>query len=150
MNSTKATSLLNRQLDKLTSLDEEKYQAWKTQTTSYIKDIFGSDSEELKFIKGFEFIGLYDNNPYNYQIKEKTPKIKTFLENCVESLEHRGFIKPKKDVVNKESWTKKYPVIWEIVKAIIILLVGYFFRVITEPRQNQVGNKINTEQTPNK
>jgi len=151
MNSSKAVTLIGMQIEKLMTLDKETYQAWKTQTASYINDIFGEDSEEYKFINGFNFIGFYSDTPYNQQIRQNTPRIKTFLDNCIESLEHRGLTKKKVEIQKeKEIWTKKYPLIFEIVKAIIILLVGYFFRVITEPKHNQVGNKINTEQSLNK
>ena len=151
MNSTKASTLISMQIEKLMLLNKDTYQAWQTQTASYLKDIFGSDSEEYEFINNFSFILSYDDSPYNSQIKLKTPIILTHLENCIESLEHRGLIKPKQEgSKDSESWTKKYPLIFEIVKAIIILLVGYFFRVITEPKHNQVDNKTNTEQSPNK
>ena len=134
MNSTKAIKLLNMQLEKLNTLNQDTFQAWKSQTSSYIKDIFGENTEEYKFIKNHRFLGLYNDDPYNVQIKNNTPSIRTHLENCIESLEHRGLIKQKAGTQkDKESWTKKYPLIFEIVKAIIILLVGYFFRVITEP-----------------
>lgn len=151
MNSIKAISLLNIQLDKLPTIDKDTYKSWQIQTTSYIKDIFGDTSEEYNFIKSTNFVlGLIDT-PHNQQIKQNTPRIKSFLENCIESLEHRGISKPKTDIVKeKESWTKRYPVIWEFVKALIILAVGYFFRFITEPKDNQAGNKTNTEQSPSK
>jgi hypothetical protein len=151
MNSTKAISLLNIQLDKLATIDKDTYKSWQIQTSSYIKDIFGEKSDEYDFIKNTHFvIGMIDT-PYNQQIKQNTPRVQSFLENCIESLEHRGLTKSNPDTQKqKESWTKQYPVIWEVVKAIIILLVGYFFRVITEPKHNQLDNKTNTEQSPNK
>ncbi|MCZ2130596.1 MAG: hypothetical protein LC109_10055 [Bacteroidia bacterium] len=135
MNSTKAISLLTMQLDKIDSINTNSYSAWQTQTISYIKGIFGEQSEEYAFVKKYKFVWAYSDTSFNQQIKQNTPQIKSFLENCIESIEHRGLTKNKTDPKdNKESWTKKYPVIWEIVKAIIILLVGYFFRVITEPK----------------
>lgn len=151
MNPTKATKLIYIQLDKLNNLDYNSYKAWTSQTSSYLKDIFGEESDEYKFMKNFSFLQSYDDDHENIQIKSRTPSVRIHLENCIESIEHRGINQSKKEAKEtKESWTKKYPLIFEIVKSIIILLVGYFFRVITEPKYTPIENKTNTEQSLNK
>lgn len=53
----------------------------------------------------------------------------------------------KEEKAAKGDWTKRNPVIWEISKAILIAAIGFFIRVITEPKGSQLVNKESTEKT---
>lgn len=56
----------------------------------------------------------------------------------------------KNPTFKKSKWTERNPVLYDIIKIIAALVLGYLFRVITEPKDTQQESKINTEQSSNR
>lgn len=149
MTDTKAIELLQIQLDKADEINSDNHFSWKTQTASYIKDIFGDDSTQYEYISNFVFVVVYnDDYGYKRQVKSCIPYLKQFLTGCIETVERNGIKKAKKSP--DEHWSKRHPILFEILKAVIILAVGYLFRYFTEPKGNQQENKTPTSQSPSK
>lgn len=99
MKPTKATEILTRQRDKVLSRDHQNDYIWITQTTSYIKEIFGEDSEQHSFIQEFSFNTKLRRPTYSEdQIRSEADRLKAsavrFLNTCIEVIEDTGVRKP--------------------------------------------------------
>ncbi len=94
MKKEKAVQILKTQQQTLPSLNKETYEVWKTNTLSWIKQIFGESSEEYKYFKDFHF---WYNDMYNpeAEIRKNIPKANSFLENCITRINTVGL--PKKE-----------------------------------------------------
>lgn len=53
----------------------------------------------------------------------------------------------KEEKKTKEHWSKKSPLLYEIVKWFILLVLGYAIRMLTEPKNNHSTSKPNTVNT---
>lgn len=73
MTDTKAIELLNSQFDKISILDENNYKSMQIYISSWVKDVFGEESEEFKYIISIK-IGIgYTDIPYQNQINSFKP-----------------------------------------------------------------------------
>ena len=88
----KAIDILKAQRAKLDDFNN-KNQNWVFQTASYIKDFFGDNSTEFSFISQFHFHVTSSNWDSPDDVKrwlaEKPIEAKTFLDNCIETLQHK-------------------------------------------------------------
>lgn len=96
MNKKKAISILQNQKKKLKHLSNHE-ERWIVQTRSYIKDFFGIDSSQYKFLsKGnlfFQGVDGYDSNGARTLSK--------FMDDCIEVLENIGLKKKeRKNLLN--------------------------------------------------
>lgn len=53
----------------------------------------------------------------------------------------------KEEKKAKGDWTKRHPLLYDIVKGVILLLLGYVIRFATEPTNNHTTNKATTAGT---
>jgi len=121
----KAIDILKSQKEKLEDFDN-KNQNWVFQTASYIKDFFGENSTEFSFISQFHFHVVSSNwdSPEDVRrwLAEKPIEAKPFLDNCVETLQHKGLFKqPKQNFLNRLSDTA----LWTIISIAIPGLVRF-------------------------
>ena len=101
MKPTKAIKILIRQRDKVLSRDHQNDYIWITQTTYYIKEIFGEDSEQHRFIQKFSFNpGLSLSTFPKDQTRSEADRLKAsavrFLNTCIEAIKDIGVQKPSK------------------------------------------------------
>lgn len=89
----KAINILRDQKDKLADINYTPNQVWITETQSYVKDFFGENSREFKFIDEFRF--TYIDIPHNIFLANKE-KAKEYLSNCIDRIKHYGLYKPPK------------------------------------------------------
>jgi hypothetical protein len=135
----KAIGILHNQKGKI---DDPNFVNDKTlvfQTASYIKEFFGEDSPEYKFISRFNFAVLasddISNEDLQYMFTEKEKQIKIFLDNCAETLNHKGLFKqPKQNFLSSFSNVELYSFL--ITIGTILVTVGLFFGNIYSDRQN--------------
>ncbi|MBS0647321.1 MAG: hypothetical protein JSR97_12145 [Verrucomicrobia bacterium] len=134
----KAIDILKSQKTKLEDFDN-KNQNWVFQTASYIKDFFGENSTEFSFISQFHFHVVSSNwdSPEDVRrwLAEKPIEAKRFLDNCVETLQHKGLFKqPKQNFLNRLSDTA----LWTIISIVIpgLISIGLFFGNLYADKQN--------------
>ena len=87
MNKKTAIKILETQKQKLDSFIKKSFYdlVWKTQTVQYIKQIFGENSEQFKFINGIKV-----QSPYS-------PDLTKFLDSCIDSVKNVGVFKEPKE-----------------------------------------------------
>jgi len=135
----KAIEILKKQRDKLDSPKSNNNQNWIFQTASYVKDFFGEDSTEFSFISQFHFHVVSTNYDRPDDIRrwlaEKPIEARRFLDNCIETLEHKGLFKqPKQNFLNRLSDTA----LWTLIPLIGtgLLSIGFFFGNLYSDKQN--------------
>lgn len=134
----KAVDILKAQKAKLDNFDNKK-QNWVFQTASYIKDFFGDNSTEFSFISQFHFHVTSTNydSPEDVRrwLAEKPIEAKTFLDNCIETLQHKGLVRqPKQNFINQLSDTALWTIIGIAVPGLIT--IGVFFGNMSSDKQN--------------
>jgi hypothetical protein len=134
----KAIDILKGQRAKLDDFNN-KNQNWVFQTASYIKDFFGETSTEFSFISQFYFHVVSSNwdSPDDVRrwLAEKPIEARTFLDNCIETLQHKGlFRQPKQNFLNRLSDT----VLWTIISIAVpgLISIGLFFGNLYADKQN--------------
>jgi hypothetical protein len=97
MTSKRAIASLIEQKDKLANKNNRN-DAWISITKSLIKDYFGAESEQFKYIRGFDFSDLLfaDKWDEENQIKKNTIEVSQFLDGCIELLKTRPLYKEPK------------------------------------------------------
>jgi len=143
----KAIDILKAQRAKLDNFDN-KNQNWVFQTASYIKDFFGENSTEFSFISQFHFHVVSSNwdSPDDVRrwLAEKPIEARRFLDNCVETLQHKGLHKqPKQNFLYRLSDTA----LWTIISIAVpgLISIGLFFGNMYSDRQNielRQGNEL--------
>ena len=89
---------LTQQITKLDDFDYIKKETWQPQTAEYIKQYFGEESNQYKFITAFNFTAQGTNLSPDDQKKLKAEKAKLFLQEAIEFLQNHGlYKKPKKN-----------------------------------------------------
>lgn len=133
-----AIDILKRQKTKIDDFDNRN-QNWVFQTASYIKDFFGEDSTEFSFICQFKFSVVSTNwdRPEDVRrwLSEKPVEARHFLDNCIETLQHKGLHKqPKQNFLNRMSDTA----LWTIISIGIpgLISIGLFFGNLYSDKQN--------------
>jgi len=134
----KAIDILKGQRDKLDNFDN-KNQNWVFQTASYVKDFFGENSTEFSFISQFQFHVVSSNwdSPDDVRrwLAEKPIEAKRFLDNCIETLQHKGLIKlPKQNSLSRLSETALWTILGVGVTGLIS--AGFFFGNLYSDKQN--------------
>ena len=134
----KAIFILKAQKDKLDNFDN-KNQNWVFQTASYIKDFFGENSTEFSFISQFHFhvVSSICDSPEDIRrwLAEKPVEAERFLDNCIETLQHKGLFKqPKQNFLYRLSDTA----LWTLIPLIGtgLLSIGFFFGNLYSDKQN--------------
>lgn len=144
----KATDILLRQKEKLTT-ENLRQGTWLIQTSSIIKDFFGDTSDEYNFIKDFKFYSNtmdimsaeYDTNAH---ISKNSKAASQFIDNCIETLNHKGLFKaPKTNSLTQISETA----LWTIISITVpgLISIGIFFGNMYSDKQNielRVENKL--------
>ena len=103
MKPEQAIKSLNAQKEKLSTRTNVNT-AWSTATRSLIKDYFGQDSEEYKFMSKFRFSSvIYVDEAYEEKsIKESIVRVSQFLDSCIENIERKGIYKaPKSNFLSR-------------------------------------------------
>jgi hypothetical protein len=133
-----AIDILKAQKAKLDNFDN-KNQNWIFQTASYIKDFFGENSTEFSFISQFHFHVVSSNwdSPDDIRrwLAEKPIEARRFLDNCIETLQHKGlFRQPKQNFLYRLSDTA----LWTIISIAVpgLISIGLFFGNMNSDRQN--------------
>lgn len=98
MNKKKATSILKNQIDKLESKENLNHR-WTIETRTYLSTFFGQDSEEMNYLKNFNWTPGVASNPEDYK-----PSIEAFLNDCINTINNIGV---KKEPV--DNWFSKLP-----------------------------------------
>lgn len=135
----KAIDILEKQKAKIEDHRHSNDENWVFQTASYIKDFFGEDSPEFSFISQFRFQVLASHLDSDEDVRrwlsQKRIQAKTFLENCIETLQHKGlFQKPKQNFLYDLSETA----LWTLIPLIGtgLISVGFFFGNLYSDKQN--------------
>jgi hypothetical protein len=86
MNKKTAIKVLKTQKQKLDNFHEKRFYdvVWKKQTVQYIKQIFGENSEQFRYIDRLKI-----HSPYS-------PDPSRFLDSCVETVTNVGVFKEHK------------------------------------------------------
>lgn len=135
----KATKILLSQKKKLTT-ENLRQDTWRTQTSSLIKDFFGDTSNEYLFIKGFEFYSkTFDSMSAEYNtnahINKNSKAASHFIDNCIETLTHKGLYKqPKPNLISRLSETALWTILGVGVSGLIS--IGFFFGNLYSDKQN--------------
>jgi len=134
-----AIDILQKQKAKIDDPKHVNDDNWVFQTASYIKEFFGIESTEYSFIRQFHFYVKSTNwdssDDINRWLAEKQIQAKKFLDNCIETLQHKGLVKqPKQNFLNRLSDTA----IWSIVSITIpgLISLGAFFGNMFSDKQN--------------
>lgn len=92
MKKEKAIQILNGQIDKLNQRGAKVDTPWVNQTSSYIKDFFGKDSDEYKYITSPSFRPVPMFLPDDWTQTEANWRLIAinFLNNCIESIKNKG------------------------------------------------------------
>lgn len=134
-----AIGILLRQKQKLAT-ENLRQGTWLIQTSSLIKDFFGDTANEYNFIKDFEFYSNtmdimsaeYDTNAH---INKNSKAASQFIDNCIETLNHKGIYKaPKQNSLTKISETALWTIIGIAVPGLIS--IGIFFGNMYSDKQN--------------
>jgi hypothetical protein len=136
----KAIDILKNQKEKLDRPNEfHRDENWVFQTASYIKDFFGDKSTEFSFISQFSFGVLRSNwdsdKDVSRWIADKPIQVKKFLDNCIETLQHKGlFQHQRQNFLYRLSDTA----LWTIISIAVpgLISVGLFFGNMYSDRQN--------------
>jgi hypothetical protein len=135
----KAIDILQKQKAKIDDPQHRNDDNWVFQTASYIKDFFGFESTEYSFIGQFHFYVQSTNwdsdEVVRYRLSEKPIEAKKFLDNCIETLQHKGlFKKPKQNFLNRLSDTA----LWTIISITVpgLITIGVFFGNMYSDKQN--------------
>jgi hypothetical protein len=95
-----AINVLKKQRDKLDDPSYTNDENWLFQTASFIKDFFGDHSTEYAFIAQFKFYvtqNAWDSDEDIRRLLSEQPlQAKQFLDNCIETLQHKNLYKPSK------------------------------------------------------
>lgn len=94
MNKKTAIKVIEIQIQKLDKFHEKKLYdlVWKTQTTQYIKQIFGESSEQFDYMSTAKVQSPYSPDPTK------------FLDSCIDSVKNVGVYKePKKNILSSLS-----------------------------------------------
>lgn len=98
MKPAKAIKAITQQRDKLINKDILSNELWISQTRSYITEIFGEDSEEIKRFKSFRSyppgLQLIDRN-ITVRIDKALGELDLFLSDCIESIKIKGVHRKK-------------------------------------------------------
>ena len=134
-----AIDILRQQKAKIEDPNHTNDETWVFQTASYIKEFFGDNSPEYKFIARFTFQVLVQddisNEDIRYFLLEKRTKAKTFLDNCIETLQHKGLFKePKQNFLSNFSTSEMYSFLLAIGS--ILITIGFFFGNMYSDKQN--------------
>ncbi|MBA6156473.1 hypothetical protein H3Z83_08110 [Tenacibaculum sp. S7007] len=98
MRKNKAISILENQIKKLGKKENLNHR-WTIETRTYLKEFFGEDSEQLQFLKDFNWKPGIASEPEIYK-----PTIEKFLYDCISTIKNIGL---KKEVT--ENWFSKIP-----------------------------------------
>lgn len=136
----KAIEILKNQKDKLDRPNEfHRDENWVFQTASYIKDFFGDKSTEYSFISQFSFGVLRSNSDSDEDVRrwiaDKPIQVKKYLDNCIETLQHKGLFKqPKHNFLYRLSDTA----FWTLLPLVGtgLLSIGFFFGNLYSDKQN--------------
>lgn len=135
MTDIKAIEILKNQLEKLKTITIQNHSSWRTQTKSYIITLFGDKSPECDFLSHFSFINSYESD--FTAIKRNTPIAENFINNCIETIQHRG--------LKKKEWkhiliTTHPAIFW----ALFTTLCGGFFVIgqLTANKSNNTPSEI--------
>lgn len=135
MKVNQALEILKQQKEKL-PVDIETQKTWLTQTAAFIKDFFGLESDQYKFIKNFSFkeqskgsynsfFDVYSPNP-NYDPSDKQKVAENFIEICIDTLKKKNSLykEPKTNFLSTLS--KEF--VWGIIVAIFGagIVVGHY------------------------
>lgn len=95
MTKEKSIALIEQLMESLPKLTGNTYQAWQTQAKSYIKDIFGADSEEYKYIgqDWLLYIGMLETS-FASQFVQNQPKVRDFLDRCIDTINAKNIHNP--------------------------------------------------------
>jgi hypothetical protein len=96
MTETKAVELLRAQKDKIPLFTELTADSFQTHTTSYISEIFGEKSEEMKFINNISFQSRTMYVTHDQQREWTSIGMTDFLNNCIDTVMNKGVYKPQK------------------------------------------------------
>lgn len=130
MTDKQAIDILTRQRDKLTDQTIYKDENWTFQTASYIKDFFGEQSPEYSFIGQFTFTVLghtgMTNEMWRDELNSKKRKAINFIDNCIETIQHKGLYKPPKTNFLQNISSNA---LWTIISISVpgLLTIGYLF-----------------------
>ena len=137
MTKKKAIEILRKQISKLDDIYIYKDEKWVFQTGSYLKDFFGEDSPEYSFISQFTFSVIHlsynTNEEVLISLNNKKRKAKSFLEDCIETIENKGLLK-EKNLLYRLSDTA----IWAIIGLSIpgLLTLGAIYGNLNSDKQN--------------
>lgn len=132
MTKKKAIEILKNQIVKFDNIKIYRDETWIHQTASYIKDFFGENSTEYKFVTTFEFdveVDRNDNeNTIDFKIKSKMENMKQFIKNCIEKISINGLYKhPKTNIVSDKNNYELLGIIAAI--SFVVYGIGYYFGV---------------------
>lgn len=123
----KKTAILCLKQQKIKLLDQQLYkdENWVFQTGSYVKDFFGEHSTEYIFIKQFSFSLPYNpflnNNEIVATLEKKESMALVFINNCIETLEHKGIYQAK---------GANFMSLWSFKNVIGFLILIFFIGII--------------------
>jgi hypothetical protein len=142
MKKEKAIEILQTQLTKVEKINADNCYVWQTQIASYIKTFFGETSNEFQFINTVQFYFYIEGK--DKETRDKIPRLKQFIENCIETISNTG--------LKKKEWKQVFitthpAVFWSIFVAII----GFSFWAGTlVSNSTNKGNNASNENTQNK
>jgi hypothetical protein len=91
MNKKLSKELLLKQIDKLGKPQFQTNEIWINKTSSLIKDFFGDNSEEYKFITRFQYKKeLITAGAIGRLVITNTKEVTQFLNDCMDTLDHKG------------------------------------------------------------
>lgn len=100
MDKDKAIKLIMAQLEKLNS--HLSLDVWKNQTASYVKDIFGEQSEEYKWITDCKLPRYFDREQKPSAEKTFRDKCLLFLVECINTINQKGiYQKPNTNFIQR-------------------------------------------------
>lgn len=149
MNKKQAIAALRSQLGKTGDVDTLSNSLWFIQTESYIISAFGLNSPEHRIFKSF--------SPFNKQTTQNdvtkiTGRINTFLDNCVETITHKGIaqdLKPNFLYRLSDTWLTTIITLLLTVIFPLIFYIGYYIGKQEKSSQptNDKSQQKSTERT---
>lgn len=120
----KAIAILQVQLDKLNVRGATVDTPWVKQTSSYIKNFFGEDSDEYKYVSGNSFRPMPIFIPDDWGPTEQKHLInaRNFILNCIESVRSNGVYVPKGNFLSKMTDTQ----VGIAITIILFALAGFY------------------------
>lgn len=89
-----AIAVLKAQQVKLDDTDYIRKMTWRTHTAHYIELFFGKQSSQYEFISKFSFTNSKKGGTRDVQFADAVIKAKTFIDDCIESINTIGLVKP--------------------------------------------------------